>query len=358
MVSRGSAAALIPLLILLLTPSHPTPACCPAGPAGRRVVNADQTVIMVWDAARKMQHFIRQASFRSNATDIGFLIPTPSVPELAESGNEAFPMLARLTAPAVQRVPRPRGGGCACSALPTAQTLEKADVTVLAEKRVAGFDAQVLEAKSADTLVTWLNEHGYEFSAEVAAWAEPYVRDGWKFTALKVAQAADAQEQTKLAASALRISFATERPLFPYREPDPQAAAEQLQAHSRLLRIYFLSDGRYRGDLTPEEPWSGRVAWSDQIKADDRRRVLDALQLPTDTGPADWWLTEFEDDWRYRAAPADVYFARDDRQDVLHRDPILQYVQSSGGVDVSLTLLALACVGPLVWPRLRGRLRR
>ena len=42
-----------------------TPACCPAPPPGKPVVNADQTVLILWDEAAKTQHFIRKASFKS-----------------------------------------------------------------------------------------------------------------------------------------------------------------------------------------------------------------------------------------------------------------------------------------------------
>ena len=52
------------------------PACCPVPPRGKPVVNADQTVVILWDAATQTQHFIRQASFKSEADDFGFLVPT------------------------------------------------------------------------------------------------------------------------------------------------------------------------------------------------------------------------------------------------------------------------------------------
>ncbi len=84
MLSRCAVmCSFVPLVALLLIRSLPTPACCPAGPAGKHVVNADQTVVMIWDAARKTQHFIRQASFKSDADDIGFLVPTPTLPSVA-----------------------------------------------------------------------------------------------------------------------------------------------------------------------------------------------------------------------------------------------------------------------------------
>src|SRR4051794_6379519 len=103
------------LLVAILV-CDPAPACCPAPPSGKPVVNADQTVILIWDAAKKTQHFIRKASFKSDADDFGFLVPSPSRPELNESGNEAFAVLSRLTEPEVITRQRPRGGaGCACS---------------------------------------------------------------------------------------------------------------------------------------------------------------------------------------------------------------------------------------------------
>src|SRR6266849_6327731 len=93
------AVLVLPLFVPL------TPACCPAPPPGRQVVNADQTVILLWDAATKTQHFIRKASFQSEAEDFGFLVPTPSQPELEESGNQAFPFLQKLTEPERKKVP-------------------------------------------------------------------------------------------------------------------------------------------------------------------------------------------------------------------------------------------------------------
>src|SRR5688500_11744942 len=85
----------------LLTPPLPRPVegCCPAPRSGESVVNADQTIVMVWDAAAKTQHFIRRASFKSQGEDFGFLVPSPSRPELAESGDAAFPVLQKLTEP-------------------------------------------------------------------------------------------------------------------------------------------------------------------------------------------------------------------------------------------------------------------
>jgi hypothetical protein len=343
------------LIAILVAVPPAAESCCPAPPSGKPVVNADQTVILLWDAATMTEHFIRKAKFVSDADDFGFLIPSPSKPELAESGNEAFPTLQTLTEPEVITKSRPAGGGCiGCSATKDAPAgVAKSEVTVLDRKLVAGFDAAVLEATSADVLVKWLKENGYAYSPEIAAWAKPYVEGGWKVTALKVAKKPDDKADRTVAASALRMSFHTDRPLFPYREPDPQSAADALGAKHRLLRIYFLSNEKVRGEMTKESPWSGKLEWAGQVSPENRAKVLEQLRLPAATGPSEWWLTEFEDDWPYRAAPADVYFSRNPDQREVKRDPIVRYVAVPRPPDGSAYLLAGAVALTAFWSRFR-----
>lgn len=353
----GGFLSLTAVLAVALSGARPIPACCPAPPSGKPVVNADQTVIMIWDADTKTQHFIRKASFKSEADDFGFLVPTPTEPELNESGNEAFPVLQKLTEPERQKVRRPSGTmACGCAAGDKQMTKGGASgavVRVLQEKLVAGFHAVVLEADSTEVLVKWLKENGYAFSPEVQAWAKPYVDAKWKITALKVAKSADARDSEKVTASALRITFKTDQPLFPYREPNPEKAAAALDAHHRLLRIYFLADAKYQGKMDGDPGWTGRIAWAGKVEAEDRTRTLALLNLPPSTGPAEWWLTEFEDDWPYRNAPADVYFSRNRDQDPVHRPPIIEYVSSSWPDDGMVYVLAVTLVAPPLLRRLR-----
>lgn len=354
------AASLAGALIFTSIPSQPADACCPAPRSGQPVVNADQTIVILWDAANHTEHFIRRASFKSEGDDFGFLIPSPSKPELAESGNDAFPFLQKITEPEVVEQKRPAGGsGCGCGAFkmaaPMAQVADKAEVRVLEEKMVAGFNAKILEADTTDVLVQWLKENGYAYSPEVAAWAKPYVEDKWKITALKVAKKKDDSKAKDLTASALRMSFKTDRPLFPYREPDPTQSAASLGANRRLLRIYFVADARYQGEMTPDQKWTGNVAWAGKMSPDDRKKVLEQLRLPETTGPAEWWLTEFEDNWPYKVAAADVYFSKSADQSTIRREPIVRYVGSRGAPDVMpfalIGVMALSFVGS----RLRNR---
>jgi hypothetical protein len=315
--------------------------CCAVSRGGSHVVNANQTVIMLWDEKRRMQHFIRKADFKTNAKDVGFIVPSPSRPQLDESGNGAFVKLAEITAP-----PVPQGGGfpLGCSVAASAPR-NYSSVRVIEEKRVAGFDATVLTARSGGDLVDWLKENGYAYSPAIAEWAKPYLGGDWHFTALKIAK--DDSSQGNLKAAALRISFHTTRPLFPYREPDSGDSRNVLNAPDRLLRIYFIADARFRGEIEGGIKWSGKTVWSADITA-HRADLLRELDLPGETGPAKWWLTEFEDRWPYAKAAGDLYFSRDADQKAKSRTAA---VSEKPGDAVMLAVLAAVVVLPLkrVW---------
>jgi hypothetical protein len=272
------------------------------------VVNADQEVIMIWDKETKTQHFIRQANFKTDAQDVGFIVPSPSRPRLEESGNETFETLKEITAPYVMT----GGGGFSlgCSAAGPGYPVQQR-VVVIEEKRVAGYDATVLTARTGESLVDWLKQNSYPYSPEIAEWAAPYLGGDWHFTVLKLSKDHAATKEIK--ASSLRITFKTDRPLFPYREPDSSVAKSKLDVPSRLLRIYFIAEARYKGEIEGGKKWSGKAVWARDIR-EHKASLLRSLKLPEGTGPKTWWLTEFEDNWRYEKASGDVYFSRDDDQ--------------------------------------------
>ncbi len=345
--------------LFMFSPAIPIArACCPV--SRLPVINADQTVIILWNPATQMEHFIRQASFKSEDKNLGFIIPSPSQPQLSESGDNAFETLAAWTAPQIQQQ---QSTGCGCS---KAEYITKCagSIRVLNQKRVAGFDAVVLEADSPDALATWLKQHGYELSPAVAQWAAPYIRAQWKFTALKVADTSKENDTNdastsdpttgpanpvatvdptrpgshNIHAAALRMSFKTDRPLFPYREPTSTQAASTLGASDRLLHIYFLSDARYEGTLTPQTQWTGRCVWANQLKDNQREQLLSILNLTSTDLPTRTFLTEFEDRWPYRQAPADLYFSQETSQKTLQR-PAMGIVPGPGSFNVVIVAL-------------------
>jgi len=333
-------ASLFLTMAALLIPSSLTYAinplaCCPVGPPNSHVINTDQSVIILWDKEQQTQHFIRRADFKTDAKDIGFIVPSPSRPRLEESGDAAFATLARLTAPTA---PRGIGIPLGCSAAPRAAN---DGVMVIEQKRVAGYDATVLTATSGDDLVAWLGSNGYPYSPSVAEWAKPYLGGDWHFTALKLVKDEKERMEAQLKASSLRISFKADTPLFPYREPDSAAASKALASNFRLLRIYFIAETQYEGKINGTQAWSGSTRWSGNITK-HRGQLLQELNLAAATGPETWWLTEIEDQWPYEKAAGDVYLVPVAKPMLIDRDGRNQPYR------VDASLLAMLALGLLL----------
>jgi hypothetical protein len=333
---------------------------------------ADESAVIVWDSTSQTEHFIRRATFSSAAPDFGFLVPTPARPELAEAGDEAFKDLTDLTAPKVIFRSAPSGGGgCGCGLAPKSAAghadMAPQAVDVLETKRVAGYAAAVLQADDADALAKWLKDHGYESSPALTEWLAPYVKAKWKISAFKIARSDPPQSDTgktspgQVSTAALRMTFHTERPFYPYREPSvvPPVLSGPTPWPQRLLRVYFLSDERVKGTLGDGgRPWGevarARAVWSGVVVDSDRERLLGELKLPKATPPASWRLTEFEDRSAPRPGSDDVYFSRDEDQTPIERPPIVQYVGGPMPACVMCYALVLYMIVPRLLRRRRG----
>ena len=82
---------------------------------------------------------------------------------------------------------------------------------MLKEGVAAGFKFAVLETGSADALVGWLEKNGYAYSDEIRDWAKPYIKDGWKITALKVAKAEPGAASKAVTASKQQTKTSADR---------------------------------------------------------------------------------------------------------------------------------------------------
>src|SRR5579862_6019086 len=104
-------AGLTVALALSLSSSALVDACGIASRKGIRVAIADESAIIIWDEAARTQHFIRRASFQTAGEDFGFLVPTPTQPELAEASDASFKELEQLFSKFGRVAPAGKKGG-------------------------------------------------------------------------------------------------------------------------------------------------------------------------------------------------------------------------------------------------------
>ena len=337
--------------------------CAPAPPPGRHVSILAEQALIVWDPAARRQHFVRRARFTSDAADFGFLVPTPSAPQLAEAPDSVFDALHHAIQPAVvtrtglrllpfsvlmapflltRGAPEgaPAGGPLTAAAPP--------QVRVLQEQRVAGYDAAVLQAEDAGALLRWLKAHGYDARPELLAWVGPYVEQRWTLTAFKVAGGAPGSVATQ----AVRMSFDTERPFFPYREPAAAAAAAS-PGPARELLVYLVAPRRMEGAIGSGAAWTAAVPYSAP-----GRGLAAALApvLPEGTAPAATWLTTFVDRASPRPGTDDLFFSDASTQETIVPEPIVRDERTPVPIPVDLALGMAA--GGWWWGRRRRRRAR
>ncbi|MFO0848440.1 MAG: DUF2330 domain-containing protein [Gemmataceae bacterium] len=335
---RTPLALLLPFLALL--PGPPARGCAIVAPKGGRADVAGETVLIVWDAQAKVQHFVRAAEFVTGGTgsaDFGFLVPTPTKPEVA-AADPVFPgPLARITAPRVETRTRPAELGCAGSgrkATPVATPFAPVAgaVTVVEQKEIGGYDVAVLKATDADQLRAWLSKNGYVARPELQTWLGWYVANGWYVTAFKVGNrlspAGTPQPRGAYfpaAFGAIRLSFPTDQPFYPYREPTDQFTS--LTWYQRTLRVYFLADARYEPQLGrgPTLPANGvQTVWSGPASGPLLDQAVTAAGVPGAAGRT-WTLTEFEQTTP-RQGIDDLWFVRSPDQSTVERPPTYVYV--------------------------------
>jgi hypothetical protein len=151
------------------------------------------------------------------------VLPVPGVPEVAAI-DEGDPLAYLALATAPVEVGSDGGeDGATAGAGPS--------VEVIGREEIGGYDVTRLASNDRQALDTWLDENGYE----VPDGAEPifasYIRQGWKFVAIRLAPNADGRLKP------LRVSFKTAIPVYPMR-------LSQLSTRPIDLTLYTLADGQ------------------------------------------------------------------------------------------------------------------
>lgn len=169
---------LVASLILLVAPTLAQADGVIFPPPDYWMFETDQKAVIFHE--KNVETMVISITFRGNAEDFSWIVPTPSRPEVEKSTDELFTALERLTQPEFDYRVMPMYGGAA-EALPAAS-----GVIVVETKKVEYYDIAVLEADDPEALTKWLNDNKYQFPEEAKYLLDDYINNKWYFTAVKI----------------------------------------------------------------------------------------------------------------------------------------------------------------------------
>lgn len=303
-------------------------ACCAVSPDEEAASILSQQNVIIWDSKTKTEHFIRQASFATRAKDFGFIVPTPSVPQVTEANRQILYQLQQLD-PKIQmeQYENTRRGYDSAAA---AATAESKDVEVLQVKDAGPYTITTLKASNAASLEAWFKQNKYTVPADIQEWLNAYLKKGWFFSAFKFkADRVDSMEKLPC------LSFKTEKPFAPYRVPKSN------RKKTESLEIYFISDQPYGGFVSDKnqsvDQWSARVR--DHFHWMSNEHLDKKVQIPKGS-VATFLRADFP-----TAAPDDMVFKPIDR-DVFEKP---------GESNPVIWIAPVALVGAAGWIALKRR---
>ena len=350
--------------------------CCPVFRDGQDFRIADQRILVAWDPETKMEHFVREAAFKrpsikpvrrteqeplidspstgDGKQDFGFLVPSPSQPQIYESDPSVFNGLDAKIQPKVQYKDRwsvnpfpialaPFALTLSGKALPTRNSIDAEiappAVSVLENIKVAGYEV-------ASELVQWLSDNQYQARKDLKEWVTPYIENGWIISAFKYDSSSNRTE-----VGTVRISFATEHPVFPYRVPEDQLTRE---GQGSRLSVFVVGPGRASGTLgqrPSSEPWNrGQLRFSMPVPASELEELI-GPSVPMDQMKArdSLWLTAW-DDRTWPSSDKDLWFGFDPTAETYQQT---RTVINDRSIYLPIDLLCLATLGAGLWIRRR-----
>lgn len=299
-----------------------------------------EEAIIIWDERQKIEHFIRRAQFQGSAQELGFLVPTPSRPELGEVPDRAFAPWLQAVQPQIQTRIELVPTLIQAILLPQFTASEKQALNALArvelgpEQDLGSYTAQILRSAEPQALQDWLKAHGYESDQALLDWLRPYAQSGWFVTAFRVKpsakEAADSSLESASAAAeinanaelqelelpAVRLSFKTETPFYPYTEPQRERAS----GAPRMLRLYTLASapkvGIYGSEAESDRAQplgfdglhgvQGRRMNLHTAPTPQAQKLLESVLPDSQLKVDGWWLSAWSDFSQTRPGPQDV----------------------------------------------------
>jgi hypothetical protein len=275
--------------------------------AERRPSLSVERVLIVHDADKGVQHFIREVVFNGSRQTFGFVVPTPTRPEVFKVTESPFDRLERDFPFAPP--PQSKGEGASRGAPGAAGGGGPPKVAILDIKKVGSFTAFVLAATDSGALAKWLKDNGLSSSPENDEWLKGYVERKFYYVAFRYEPSKESKDDGRPKAETVRISFKTPLPYYPYREPKHPSSDQP-----RDVGLWLVSREQLAPVALAEE--DGRQVWVKPFAEGWTKEAIDVERLKAGLGPEEdkllaagaYVVQPFEDQKASRAGYGDVVF--------------------------------------------------
>ncbi len=258
-LTKRGTLAIITASVMLLVPFLTHASGLLVSPYPDRVYQTEQEAVVFF--ADEKEDMILTTKFRGNADEFAWIIPTPSEPTVTRGSWETFVALRDITAvPANDYMISAYGAASGLSDFSMEEYAPAAQVIEVEQKSIAYYDVTVLEARTTEGLLEWLNTNGFSYPSDGTFVLDDYVYAGWYFTAVKLntdSLSDSTQEDiTKGNSVPLHLQFAADKPVFPlslsqvarmYSTESPDASDVRVmpkQPDNINVTLYFITENK------------------------------------------------------------------------------------------------------------------
>ncbi len=193
-------------------------------PWGYYIRESEQRAVILYDEEAQREDLYVQAGFYGDAREFAWIIPVPSIPEVAVADEYLFHEASDLTRPSYHD--RGVDWGCDCSDKFQSYPADAGanGVIVYDERMVGNYAIRIVGADSSSVLADSLAAWGYLYDhnqAEIVEVLDDYIERDWVFVALRVAESSFDPDQWDGVfyggTEPVHLSFPSEQAVFPMR---------------------------------------------------------------------------------------------------------------------------------------------
>ncbi len=201
---------------------------------GNSAESPNQRALIIHDGEKET--LVLQVKYSGNVENFAWVVPIPVLPEensITTDSDSIFQKLHEVTQPRLYKIKGRDGwgklGGGGDGPEDVAEIVPKMGIQVWERLQVGPYAVAVLSGSSSQALIDWLTSNGYHFPKEASSTVDFYVRKNWYFLASRVTvQSALPKSNSMFQAGlpALKMTFKTEKPVFPLRISELSSAKE------------------------------------------------------------------------------------------------------------------------------------